>query len=162
MRTLGQIIDEAVKTQYGDSTKPHPLSVMEKQSDRQKYSRELLVQIKNAGLPEPTQEYRFHPVRLWRLDFAYPEKKIAIEVDGGGWGRPVVCNRCHQTVMRYVNGRSYPVREGGRHHTAKGSEADNEKKNALAEMGWRVVTYNPSHIKDGSALQNLRKVLGEP
>jgi very-short-patch-repair endonuclease len=162
MRTLGQIIDEAVKQQYGDSTKPHPLSIADKVPDRQKYSREFLVQIKNAGLQEPASEYRFHPVRLWRLDFAYPEKKIAIEIDGGGWGRPVFCNRCRQPVTRFVNGRSYPVREGGRHHTAKGAENDNEKKNTLAEMGWRVLTFNPKHIREKSAIESLKKLIGEP
>lgn len=159
MKTLGQLIDDATRAQYGSNQRINPLAFYEKQTEREKYTHEFLRQIKNAGLPEPAKEYRFHPVRLWRLDFAYPEKKIAVEIDGGGWGRVVVCHRCKQTVLRFVNGRSFPVREGGRHHTAKGVEADNEKKNALAELGWRVVTYNPIHIKNGSAISNLTAVL---
>ena len=30
-------------------------------------------------------EYRFHPVRRWRFDFANPEYKVAIEFEGGIW-----------------------------------------------------------------------------
>lgn len=31
-----------------------------------------------------TTEYRFHPVRKWRFDFAFPSVRLAIEVDGRG------------------------------------------------------------------------------
>ena len=34
-------------------------------------------------LPEATPEYRFHPERRWRLDWAWVPNKIALEVDGG-------------------------------------------------------------------------------
>ena len=27
-------------------------------------------------------EHRFHPSRLWRLDLAWPEEKLAVEIDG--------------------------------------------------------------------------------
>ncbi len=30
------------------------------------------------------REYRFHPVRRWRFDFAFPSVKLALEVDGRG------------------------------------------------------------------------------
>ena len=30
-----------------------------------------------------TPEYRFHPTRKWRFDYAWPENKIALEVEGG-------------------------------------------------------------------------------
>ena len=163
VRSLGQIIDEAVKEQYGGlSPKPRPFSPGSKISDRQKYSDQFLSHLKNAGLPAPAEEHRFHPTRLWRFDFAYVEKKIAIEIDGGGWGRPVVCHRCRQTVLRFSNGRPYPVREGGRHHTAKGAESDNEKFNEAMRFGWRVLRFNPCHIKSGYALDLVKEILGAP
>ena len=28
-------------------------------------------------------EYRFHPVRRWRFDYAFPDKRVYLEVDGG-------------------------------------------------------------------------------
>ena len=33
--------------------------------------------------PEPELEYRFHPFRKWRFDFAWPEQKVAVEMEGG-------------------------------------------------------------------------------
>ena len=36
-----------------------------------------------AGLPEPVPEYRWHPVRKFRADYAIPLHRILIEIDGG-------------------------------------------------------------------------------
>ena len=30
----------------------------------------------------PLREYKFHPRRDWRFDFAWPEKKLAVEIQG--------------------------------------------------------------------------------
>ena len=30
-------------------------------------------------------EYRFNPDRRWRFDFAWPDKKVAVEMEGGIW-----------------------------------------------------------------------------
>lgn len=62
------------------------------------------------------QEYRFHPVRKWRLDFADPVCKIGVEIEGGTW------------VM-------------GRHSRGSGYAKDCEKYNELAASGWRVFRY---------------------
>lgn len=32
---------------------------------------------------EMVAEHRFHPFREWRFDYAIPELKIALEVEGG-------------------------------------------------------------------------------
>ncbi len=48
------------------------------------------VALEAALLAEPlpgwdlTTEYRFHPIRRWRFDFAFPSVKLAVEVDGRG------------------------------------------------------------------------------
>ncbi len=39
-------------------------------------------QISVLDLPAPQREYKFHPQRDWRLDYAWPEKKLAVEVQG--------------------------------------------------------------------------------
>lgn len=72
-------------------------------------------------LPPPQTEYRFHPTRRWRFDLAWPEAKVAVELDGGVWTR-------------------------GRHVRAKGYEADLEKINAAIERGWVVLRYTPQMI----------------
>lgn len=67
---------------------------------------------------ECVKEYRFHPVRRWRFDYAIPDKKIAIEIDGGVWNY-------------------------GRHNRASGYVADMEKFNAAASLGWVVLKFTP-------------------
>ncbi len=92
-------------------------------------------QIKGAGLPEPVREYRFHDTRRWRLDFAYPEHMLALEVEGGTW----------------VNGR---------HNRALGLEADCEKYNTATLMGWKVLRVTGNMVNDGRALMLLEEALG--
>lgn len=43
-------------------------------------------QLERAGL-EFEREYRFHPERKWRFDFANPDLKLAFEVHGAIWTR---------------------------------------------------------------------------
>lgn len=85
------------------------------------------------GLPGYEEEYKFHPVRKWRFDFAWVGEKIAIEVEGGTWG-------------------------GGRHTTGSGYEKDCEKYNAACLMGWRVFRFTGSMIKNGKADETLKEI----
>lgn len=75
--------------------------------------------------PVPEIEYRFHPLRRWRFDFAWPELKMALETEGGVWS-------------------------GGRHTRGKGFIDDCEKYNTAAVMGWLVLRVTSAHLKDGS------------
>ncbi len=65
------------------------------------------------------KEYKFHPTRRWRFDYAIPQFRIAIEIDGGVW-------------------------TGGRHTRPKGYLGDLEKFNAAAAMGWVVLKFTPA------------------
>lgn len=85
-----------------------------------------------AGLPEPIPEYRFHQLRRWRFDFAWPLHMVAVEVEGGIWTQ-------------------------GRHTRGPGVLADMEKYNAAVLAGWRVLRYAPQTL--GSALEDLRLLL---
>jgi very-short-patch-repair endonuclease len=78
----------------------------------------------------PEREYRFHLLRLWRFDFAWPEKKIAVEVEGRG-----------------------------RHQSVSGFEADAVKYNAAAKMGWRVFRYTPHMVHSGEAINEILEML---
>ena len=69
-----------------------------------------------SAYPMPKPEYRFHPTRRWRFDFAWPELKIAIELEGGVYSR-------------------------GRHTRGKGYEQDCEKYNQAVLHGWRVLRF---------------------
>jgi len=94
----------------------------------------LMAMIKLVKLPEPVREYRFHDKRRWRFDFAYPDKQIAIEVEGG-------------------------VFKQGRHTRGTGYTKDCEKYNAAAENGWRVFRYTTAQVNQGLAIEQLKRVL---
>lgn len=93
-----------------------------------------LIQLRAAGLPAPEPEHRFHQARRWRFDFAWPDKKLAVEIEGGVW-------------------------TNGRHTRGSGFEADAEKYNAAAEAGWTVLRYTPKYLRDGSALEQVKRLL---
>lgn len=76
------------------------------------------------GLPGPVAEYRFHPVRKWRFDFAWPGQRVAAEVDGGQWKAG-----------------------GGRHNT----DRDREKLNVAAALGWRVLRFSHTALTQDPA-----------
>lgn len=84
--------------------------------------------IRAAKLPLPERELRFHPPRKWRMDFAWPDHMLAVEVDGGTWN-------------------------GGRHTRGKGFEADCEKMNTAVLDGWRVLRVTGAMVRDGRALR---------
>lgn len=83
---------------------------------------------------DPVRELTFHPKRKWRFDFAWPDKKIAVEVEGGTW-------------------------QIGRHQRASGFAADCEKYNAAAVLGWRVLRFTTEMIVSGAAIDEVRAIL---
>ena len=91
-------------------------------------------QIEQAGLPAPETEYRFHPVRRWLFDFAWPDVLIAAEVEGGTWVR-------------------------GRHTRGRGFEGDCIKYNSAAVIGWTVYRFTGDMVQDGRALAALEEAL---
>ena len=70
---------------------------------------------------ECVKEYKFHPVRKWRFDYAIPKHKIALEVEGGVW-------------------------TGGRHTSSTGFLKDMEKYNTATLMGWKVLRTTPDEL----------------
>lgn len=92
-------------------------------------------QVKAAGLPEPEREYRFHPMRRWRFDFAWPASMVAVEVEGGV----------------YVHGR---------HTRGRGFTADCEKYAEATLLGWKIFRFTGEPIESGYALACTEKALG--
>lgn len=81
------------------------------------------------------EEYRRD--RDFRVDFAYPAFKVAIEVDGVVYGGQV-----------------------GRHQTGAGFARDRNKDAALRLAGWDCIHVTAAQIKDGTALQLIEHALG--
>ena len=104
--------------------------------------------IRSAGY-KVEAEFQFHPVRKWEADYAIPEIKVLIEIEGGTFGGVVKCNHCGQKVGRYLkNGKYVYVREGGRHNTGAGHGDDCEKYNAAEVRGWHVLKYTTRMVED--------------
>lgn len=85
----------------------------------------------------PELEYRFAKEqrgRNWRLDFAWPDFKVGVEVDGGA--------RLVRWQVNPYTGKQQPVAVG-RH----GQASDYEKMNVAAELGWRILRFNPEMMK---------------
>jgi very-short-patch-repair endonuclease len=95
---------------------------------------ELLWQIQCAGLPIPEREYRFHPKRKWQSDFAWPNVRLIVEVEGGIYRR-------------------------GRHTRPAGYHKDCEKYNATTLMGWGLLRFTSDMVHDGTALRRIEEAL---
>ncbi len=94
----------------------------------------LNLHIRVNGLPEPVRELRFAAPRRWSFDFAWPDARLALEVEGG-------------------------VYANGRHTTGAGFTADCEKYNEALLRGWRVLRVTGQQVHNGAALDWLRRAL---
>jgi len=111
-------------------------------------------------ISRPDVERKFHPVRKWRFDYAWPEYLIAVEVEGGAFSRPVKCNHCNQFVThRTKTGKTIKVMEGGRHNTGKGFTNDLEKYQAAFALGWRVLRVSPKQARNGEAIEIIARII---
>jgi len=96
---------------------------------------QLEFQLKSVKITGFTREYKFHPKRRWRLDFAWVDKKIGVEVEGGIW----------------------LPRSG--HNTGVGISRDVEKGNSLTLLGWKLIRVTGKMIKNGEALNLIESIL---
>ncbi len=86
-------------------------------------------QIAAAGLPVPFREHLFHESRNFRIDLAYPDLKLGIEIDGA----------VHRIKGRFLS--------------------DLQKHNELTLAGWRWIRVTPPQVQSGEALELVRELL---
>ena len=80
------------------------------------------LQVKLAGLPEPVREFMAIPGRRYRWDFAWPDQRVLVELNGG----------------TYVSGHVLYSTDGGR---SGGNVLDTN----LAPVGSGFVCQPPSY-----------------
>jgi very-short-patch-repair endonuclease len=85
-------------------------------------------------LPLPERQFRFHPKRKWQIDFCWPHRKLAVEIEGGVWSN-------------------------GRHTRPQGFIKDMEKYNALSIMGYTLLRFTTQQVKSGMAINALDPLL---
>lgn len=93
----------------------------------------LAFQVKAYKLPEPARDFRFCPGRKFMFDFAWAEKKLAAECEGGIW-------------------------TFGRHTRGAGFLKDMEKYNLATLMGWDVYRFDGGMVKRGDAVAWLARL----
>ena len=98
---------------------------------------EFVARCRRFGLPVPELQYQFASPRRWRLDFAWPSHRIALETEGGIW-------------------------TGGRHTRGAGFIRDLEKYNALASHGYRLFRVVPGQLTEYPTFRMIGAALGHP
>lgn len=83
---------------------------------------------------EVIKEHLFHPIRKWRFDYAIPEHKITIEVEGGVWTK-------------------------GRHTRPQGFIGDMEKYNTGTLLGWRIFRVTPNDLLKTRTLELIKQAV---
>lgn len=108
-------------------------------------------QLRLMRLPVALREYRFAALHVgvgkglrerlaeyslsdWRFDFAWPDYRVALEIEGGIW-------------------------IAGRHSRGAGYLADCRKYNAAQLLGWQVFRATGEMVKSGEALQAIKTAI---
>lgn len=97
------------------------------------YAKQLSILVQLLKIPEPIPEHKFHPIRRWKVDFAWPDFKIIVEVEGEIYGTGKPCFYCG-------------VRPTGGHSSVSGILRDIEKYNEAAIHGWIVLRVLPEEL----------------
>ena len=93
------------------------------------------LQCEQAGFPAPLREYAAVPGRRFRWDFAWPEQRVLVEINGGTYA--------HMG-----------------HSTGSGLARDYEKSNLAMLAGWRTFVFDRRMVEAGTALDVTAKALG--
>lgn len=89
-------------------------------------------QIQQAGLPEPIEEYYHIKGRDFRLDFAWPDRKIGVEVQG---------------MAHRIKGKFH---------------ADIEKRALAMLQGWRILEVSGDTVRDERGIEWLKQLMRRP
>ena len=78
---------------------------------------------------QPVREFIPFPPRKWRLDFSWPNRKIAVEIESS----------VHRIKSRFA--------------------ADLDKYNRLALEGWTLLRYTRKMVESAEAIDTMKRVL---
>lgn len=91
-------------------------------------------EIKRIFQTEIVKEYKFHPVRKWRIDYYLPTYGIAIEVEGGSFSN-------------------------GRHVRGSGFRNDIEKYNEITAAGLMLIRVIPQNLNKKSTFDLIERCM---
>lgn len=86
------------------------------------------------GIVPPVRELGFaEPAAGWLFDLAWPEARVAVEIDGG-----------------------FFAKGGSRHGMGEGAREDLAKRNAALLLGWRVIHVLPENVGKSATAELIR------
>lgn len=105
---------------------------------REQFERMFAQQFAALRLAAPLPQFKFAKAlgREWTADFAWPDLKLLLEVDGGVWRRG-----------------------GGAHSHPSNILRDMEKQNDATLLGWRVLRFSTDEVKSGHAVRFVERVM---
>lgn len=109
----------------------------------------LLVLLRAAFPGDWKAEHHFMPGRDFAFDFAELTRKVALEVEGGVYGKGKPCPVCKR-------------RRGGAHGSISGILRDIEKYNEAAVLNWKVIRATPEQVDSGEAFAWVERALENP
>lgn len=110
-------------------TVPAPTEAAPRRAERSHLETRFQDQLQEAGIGGWVAEFKPIPGRRFRLDFAWPDRLLAVEVDGAA----------HRTRERFAG--------------------DLEKNALLLLAGWRVLHVGRAQILDGRAIQWAKELM---
>ena len=106
----------------GNRCLPKPLSRGEEEFD-------LHCRVKLHPVNHPVREYVFHATRKWRIDFAWPHLKLAVEIESS----------VHRIKSRFAG--------------------DIPKYNELQKQGWTLLRYTRQMVEAGTAIDEVLELM---
>lgn len=97
----------------------------------------LYTRLQAFGLSVGEGQYRFVPGRQYRWDRCWPDRMVAVEVQGGIWAN-------------------------GAHSRGSGVQRDCLKFSIGAALGWRVLPITDAMLDDGTAIRLIAQALDVP
>jgi very-short-patch-repair endonuclease len=115
---------------------------VKKSAERSKWEDYFIFHLKVAKLPIPKQQFKFaeHIGRRWQVDFAWPDLKLFVEIEGGIWRKNKFGN--------WAGAHTHPT----------AVLRDIEKYNHMALLGYRLFRFSDKDLRDGSAIEMMKKV----
>lgn len=118
-----------------------------KKKNKSQAADDFAYELRNALAPEFEREYRFASdsrfERAWRFDFAFHKYALAVEIEG------LVVRRIGKQIVTT-----------GRHANVAGFREDCLKYATAIVLGWSVLRFEQSMVRNGDALDYTLRALG--
>jgi len=88
----------------------------------------------SRDIPTPERQFQYAKGRKLRADFAWPDHRLLLEVQGGIYSKQA-------------------------HGSITGILADIDRSNAAVLNGWRMLRVTPEMVRSGQALELIRAAM---